>query len=247
MKKILLGAIFLVSAIAATARVVIPYSEIPYNVNYRLGFIDVNIARGTATIESDGTTFSGTINGTSIPWRGKIMCVSDTLRASVVHQGDNVTENVIYQSGWYRHTPEETYNCPDYNPNDPAFFKNIAGLGDYDASRNTMEAITVTADMIGIYYLAHALNFADMQPGDQYSFPINGPYSKRLDITYNGPGSYTTGNGETIATYDCTFEYAYDGAMSGYPVECKISTDGRVPVFMSADLIAGHVELLYAP
>lgn len=229
------------------AQTVIPRQVIPYNVNYKWGIIDVMIARGNVTIESDGSNFYGTLDGTSIPWEGKIICVSDTLKAVMSGYGTNLSETVEYQNGWYRHPSVSQFRSSGYNPDDPATFKNIAGQGTYDASSSSMEAITVTSDMLGMYYIAHALDFSSLQEGQKIVVPINGRYAHEVSITYLGKGTYTTGNGDTYPTYDCSFEYSYGEGMSGYPVTCKIGVTDKNPLFLSASLPVGRVEMLYDP
>lgn len=246
MKKLFVILLTIIGCQLSKAQVNIPYQEIPYNVNYHWGLIDVNIARGTVTAQTDGNSFYATLNGSSIPWEGKIICVSDTLNANMGFDGGALSESVTYQNGWYRHIPVSVYRSGSYNPDDPAYYRNIAGQGNYDASNDSMEAITVTSDMLGMYYFAHALNFDNMQPGHNYSIPINGGYSRQLVITYQGQGTYNGPDG-TYPTYNCTFEYSYDGSMSGFPVECKIGTTNRIPLFLSANLPVGRVEMLYAP
>lgn len=246
MKKILLLLAIAGSFQLAVAQVNIPRQEIHYNVNYHWGLIDVMIARGVVTLESDGSNFYGTLDGTSIPWEGRIICVSDTLKASVDKFQEDITETVYYQNGWYRRPNVSDFHSSTYNPDNPLFFKNIAGQGQYDASNDSMEAITVTSDMIGMYYLAHIIDFSSLSPGEKLRIGINGPYSKEVVITYNGQGVYSAG-GDNYPTYNCTFEYGYGGAMSGYPVECKISATDRIPVFLSATLPVGRVEMLYDP
>lgn len=246
MKRLLLTMMIGIAALAASAQIVIPRTEIRYNVNYRWGVIDVMIARGTVTIQSDGAGFYGTLDGTSIPWEGRIICVSDTLQAAVSNAGGVLRESVQYQNGWYRRPTVSSFRSATYNPDDPAYFKNIAGQGSYDASDDSMEAITVTSDMIALYYYAHALDFPSMQPGEQVQVHIDGPYSKLVNITYNGQGVYNA-NGMTYPTYDITFEYSYGGRMSGFPVECKIGASDRIPVFLCANLPVGRVEMLYDP
>lgn len=245
MKKILLLMAIACASISGMAQVVIPRQEIPYNVNYKWGLIDVMIARGNVVIESDGSQFYGTLDGTSIPWEGRIICVSDTLSARMNIQG-GLSEQVIYQNGWYRRPYVSSFRSSTYNPDDPAFYKSIAGQGRYDASHDSMEAITVTADMIGMYYFAHVLDFPAMRPGDVVRIPIQGPYSNEVVITYNGQGVYSTGS-DNYPTYDVTFEYAYGGSMSGYPVQCRIGASSRIPMFISASLPVGRVEMLYDP
>lgn len=240
MKKYLFSLLLLAGIVsAAYAQLSIPPQTINYKVRYHWGLIDVMIADGTVFVQSDGPNLYGTLNGTSIPWEGRIICVNDTLNARML-DGDRLRETVSYQTGWYRHPHVNAYQSADYNPDDPAFYKNIAGQGDYNASGDTMEAITMTSDLIGMYYYAKAINFPALQPGEVVEIPIEGPYSRLLRITYNGQGRYNE-----FDTYDCTFEYDYDGGPSGYPIECKIGTDNRIPVFIGASLPLGQVQMLY--
>ena len=246
MKKLFAILTILCACQLAKAQVVIPRQEIPYNVHYHWGLINVMIARGTVTVESDGDRFRGTLDGTSIPWEGKIICVSDTLEARVGTANGTITENVTYQNGWYRHVPVSLFRDSSYNPADPAYYKNIRGEGNYDASSASMEAITVTSDMIGMYYIAHALNFDAMEPGKTYRVNLSGPYARELVINYQGKGIYSN-NGDTYPTYDCTFEYNYGNSLSPFPVECKISSSSLTPLYFSASLPVGQVEMLYTP
>lgn len=247
-KQIFAATVFMLvtmlGAAMAKAQMYIPRQVIPYTVNYKWGIIDVNIASGTVTFQSDADGFYGTLDGVSIPWEGRIICVSDTLQGSMSAFGDTFRENVAYQSGWYRHPPVDYFRSSGYNSANPAFYKNIAGQGCYDASDDSMEAITVTADMLGMYYLAHAIDFDRMQPGGNINVLIDGPYSRQLQITYNGTGNYSA-NGITHNTYDCTFQYGYEGSMSGFSIDCKIDVDSRILLYISASLPVGRVEMLY--
>lgn len=228
------------------SQIVIPRTQVAYNVNYHWGIIDVMIARGVVTVESDGTQFCGTLDGTSIPWEGHIICVSDTLKADMSGYGSNMRERVTYQSGWYRHPAVSSFRSSCYNPDDPAFYKNIAGQGCYDASDDSMEAITVTSDMIGMYYMAHAIDFKSMSPGEKITIPIEGGYAREVVITYKGQSIYSA-DGDNYPAYDCTFEYSYGNSMSGYPVECKIGATDRILLYLCADLPVGRVEMLSTP
>ena len=109
-----------------------------------------------------------------------------------------------------------------------------------------MEAITVTSDMIAMYYYAHIIRFEELKPGEQITINIDGGYARSAVITYNGQGVYSAG-GDNYPTYDCTFEYSYGGMMSGYPVTCRIGATDRIPLYLSASLPVGHVEMLYNP
>ena len=244
LKNIALALALAFTALTAKAQVEIPWQKINYDVNYKWGIIDVNIAKGDVTLQSDYSGFRGTLDGVSISWEGHIICVSDTLQASFSGAGTAFAERVGYQAGWYRRPSVSLYQSRDYDAAAPAIYRNIAGQGAYDASDDSMEAITVTSDMLGMYYLAHAIDFDALRPGEQVRVDISGGYSREAVITYRGrqPYSCSAGNFEV---YECTFEYGYDGRMSGFPVECKIGVDSRIPLFLCADLPVGRVEMLY--
>lgn len=245
MKKLMVMALLVFSAIIAHAGVNIPYTEIPYEVNYHWGIIDVNIAHGTVKIESDGNSFHGTLDGTSIPWEGRVILVSDTLDFDLIPAEGLSKEKVNNQQGWYRRPKVNYFRSQDYNPGNPDYFRNIAGEGNYDASDDTMEAITVTSDMIGMYYYAQEIDFSSMKPGDQVTIPIDGEYAHEVVVTYLGEGSYSNDD-STFQTHDLEFEYSYDHKLSGYEVRMKVGQENKLPVFISASLPVGKVEMLYS-
>ncbi|MCH5235349.1 MAG: DUF3108 domain-containing protein [Muribaculaceae bacterium] len=219
---------------------------IPYNVNYHWGIIDVNIAHGTVKYESDGTNFHGTLDGVSIPWEGHVIVVSDTLKAQFLPGEKYSREKIDYQSGWYRRPKAKYFRSNDYDAANPANYKNIAGEGQYDASNASMEAITITSDMIAMYYYAREIDFESLQPNQQITIPIEGVYAQEVVITYLGKGSYEIEN-VTYPTYNCMFEYNYKQKMSGYPVQMRIHQTDRIPVFLSASIPVGKVEMIYNP
>lgn len=245
MKKIILFA-FISVMLTAQAAVKIPRTEIPYSVNYHWGIIDVMIAHGTVDIECDSTIFKGMLDGVSIPWEGRIILVSDTLEAQMKPGKPYSEENVIYQSGWYRHPKVNYYRSNSYDPSDPEIFKNIAGKGGYNASNNSMEAITVTSDMLGMFYYAREFDFKSMTPGEKFTMPIKGGYAHQVVVTYTGEGNYSIEN-MTYPTYNLEFEYSYGGSMSGYTVTMKVGQKELIPMFISASLPVGRVEMLYNP
>ena len=246
MKKLFAILMILCACQLAQAQVAFPRQDVHYNVLYHWGFVNVDIARGVVSVQSDGKQFSATLDGTSIPWEGKIICVSDTLKANVGANNGTPVENVTYQSGWYRHVPVSQFRSATYNPDDPAYYKNIHGGGTLDASNSSMEAITITSDMLGIYYMAHVINFDSMSAGATYRYNISGPFANEVAITYEGAGTYTV-NGDTYPTYNISFEYSYGSSLSKFPVECKISKTTLTPLYFGADLPVGKVEMNYAP
>ncbi len=239
MKKTFLALIFgAAAAVGASAQVSIPYQEIPYEVHYKWGLIDVMIAHGRATVATDGNRFSATLDGNSIPWEGRVFCVSDTLRAEMTPvAGGLSSEQVTYQNGWYLKPKVTQFRSNAFSPDDPANYKNILGQGSLNASGETMEAITITSDMLGLFYYFHEIDFESMQPGQTVTIPISGGFARNVDVTFNGA------DGDV---YDVTFQYSYEGAPSGYPVHAQVSAATRLPVQMSASLPVGHVTLLQA-
>ena len=244
MKKIFTSFFLMLMALVARAGVTIPYTEIPYNVNYHWGIIDVNIAHGIVAVESDGNQFQGTLDGVSIPWEGHVILVSDTLHFQIEPSSSLSKENVTYQSGWYRRPKVKYFRSKEYDSGNPEIYKNIAGGGQYNASDDSMEAITVTSDMIGMFYYARELDFSKMKAGQKVTIPINGKFAQEVVVTYLGEGVYQEEN-KNFSTFDCQFEYTYNGVLSGYQVKMKVGRDSLLPLFISASLPVGKVEMLY--
>ena len=246
MKKIILPICGCMAFIIMNASTTIPPTTVPYDVNYHWGIIDVNIAHGTVKYEYDGTNFHGTLDGVSIPWEGHVILVSDTLNTQMLPDGKYSKEKIDYQSGWYRRPKAKYFRSADYDASNPANYKNIAGEGTYDASNASMEAITITSDMIGMYYYAHEIDFESLQPNQEITIPIEGVYAQEVKVTYLGKGSFEVEN-TTYPTYNIMFEYNYKGKMSGYPVQMRIHTTDRIPVFLSASIPVGKIEMIYNP
>lgn len=246
MRKILFLSILFLACVSVKAGLKIPFTEVPYNVNYHWGIIDVNIAHGTVKYQCDGTNFSGTLDGVSIPWEGHVILVSDTLKTKFLSGSPYSKEIVTYQSGWYRRPQAKYYRSNTYDAANPANYKNIAGQGQYNASNNSMEAITVTSDMIAMFYYAKEINFESMSPNQVITLPISGEYAQEVKITYLGKGSYEIDN-TNYPTYNISYEYNYKGKMSGYPVQMRVRQSDRLPVFISASLPVGKVEMIYNP
>ena len=234
------------SFLMSKAGVTIPPTEVPYNVNYHWGIIDVNIAHGTVKYQCDGTNFHGTLDGVSIPWEGHVIVVSDTLDCQMLPGGKYSLEKINYQSGWYRRPKAKYFRSDDYDASNPENYKTIAGTGSYDASPNTMEAIAITSDMIGMYYYANEIDFSTLEPNQKIDIQIEGVYEQHLVVTYLGKGSYEINN-VVYPTYNCMFEYNYNGKMSGYPVQMRIDQKNHLPIFLSCSIPVGKVEMIWNP
>ena len=248
MKKIILALLVLLGPVLCAAQVNIPRQEIRYDVNYHWGLVDVMIAHGIVTLQTEGDNFYATLDGNSIPWEGRVFCVSDTLHARMAPGSPLSRETVTYENGWYLKPKVKEYRSSGFNPDDPANYKNIKGKGMLDASANTMEAITVTADMLGMFYYFHEIDFEAMSPGDRITIPIAvaGGNPEKVVVTYKGKSHYTVA-GVSYPTYEMEFEYSYNGSMSGYPVMTQVGVSDRLPLLFSASLPVGHVEMIYAP
>lgn len=246
MKKFLAILLFAFTFATAYSAVTIPPTEIPYNVNYHWGIIDVNIAHGTVKYHCDGTNFYGTLDGVSIPWEGHVIMVSDTLSTQMLPGEKYSVEKINYQSGWYRRPKTKYYRSNDFDPSNPETYRNIAGQGEYNASSNSMEAIAITSDMIGMYYYANEIDFEALTPNEVITIPIQGVYEQEVNVTYLGKGSYEIEN-VTYPTYNIMFEYNYHGKMSGYPVQMRIRQSDKLPIFLSASIPVGKVEMIYNP
>lgn len=246
MKKTFLLLFAFIAALTGMAQVQLPYQEINYNVHYHWGIIDVMIAHGKVTLSTNGNQFNGTLDGNSIPWDGRVFCVSDTLQATMTPGSPVSHETVTYENGWYLKPKTTVYRSGGFDPTNPVNYKNIKGQGTLDADANTMEAVTVTADMLGMFYFYHEIDFDSMSPGQQITIPITveGGINQQVVVTYNGKSTYTA-SGVTYPTYSTTFEYSYNGAMSGYPVQAEVATGSRIPVLLSASLPVGKVEMIY--
>ncbi len=247
MKKTLLFICMVLGAFMAKAQVNIPFQEIGYEVHYHWGLVNVNIAHGTVTVQTDGNQFIASLEGSSIPWDGRIFCISDELRATM-QPGNGLSHEVVtYENGTYRKPRVAEYRSGAYDPNAPQNYKNILGEGTLDADASTMEAVHVTADMLGMFYYFHQINFDAMSPGT-FSIPITveGGDAQTVSVTYNGKSTYNVG-GITYPTYSVRFEYSYQGVMTGYPVDAQVSATTRVPLLLSADLPVGHIEMIHNP
>ena len=244
--KALLTAMMITGSMSAKGAVTIPPTVIPYDVNYHWGIINVNIAHGTVKYQCDGTNFSGTLDGVSIPWEGHVILVSDTLQAQMLPSEKYSLEKIDYQSGWYRRPKAKYFRSEGYDSANPENYKTISGAGQYDASDNSMEAIAITSDMIGMYYYANEIDFEELQPNQVIEIKLEGIYEQELKITYLGKGSYEIEN-TIYPTYNVMFEYNYHGKMSGYPVQMRIRQSDKLPIFLSASIPVGKVEMIYNP
>lgn len=247
MKRIPLIIMLLMCVFGANSMVNIPPTELNYNVHYHWGFVNVMIAHGVVDMQTDGENFIASLDGNSIPWNGRVFCISDTLKAVMTPSPSGLSnERVTYENGWYMKPKTEAYRNINYSLQNPADYKNINGQGTLDADGETMEAVTVTADMLGLFYYFHEIDFENMNEGDQITIPFTGQDGTpgKVEVTYRGKSTYKTDE-MTYPTYSVCFEYSYHGAMSGYPVLAEVAMETRIPVLLSANLPIGKVEMIY--
>lgn len=242
MKKTLLLLFALVVAFTVSAQVQLPYQELSYDVHYHWGMVNVNIGHAHMSLSCQGDRLNATLDGNTIPWEGRVYCVSDTLNATMTPGTPFCKETVTYENGWYLKPKVMEYRSGGFQASNPANFKNIKGEGQLDASGQTMEAVQITADMLGLFYYFHEIDFEGMTQGQRVMIPVTveGGYSQSVTVTYNGQSQYGS-----YPTYSVAFEYTYQGAPSGYVVYAQVDRSSRIPVSISAELAIGHVEMIY--
>ena len=219
-----------------------------YKAVYHLGFINKVAGHGVITLAPDGDNTNVTFVGQSIPWGGRVYSVNDTLTVGPQQPlpNDNPTQQIIFRSGYYSKPLEAVLNGGSYNPQDPANYRTISGLGNLSASDDTMEAVAISTDMLGLIPLFQNSDFEKMQTGQQFDIPVTLPGDdvQHVYITYLGTDTYTT-DWDTHSTYKVEFNYTYKGVKTDYPVTCQIDAQSRIPLLFSASIAIGKVELVY--
>lgn len=220
--------------------------RVNYKVEYRWGFI--NKMAGTGTVVTSCTPqgrFSGHLTGHSIPWGGRIYSVRDTLVANMTGRTASglPAENVLHKNGLYfKPVVSEAANV---NFRDASTFWSTDGRGMLDASDGTKEAVSITADMLSLFYYAKAIDFSRLTENSRIAIPITNADGtpSTLSIVYGGEQTVNVG-GLDVPAYAIVFNYTYMGQPSAYPVHCWIGRDTRIPLIMSASLLIGHMEMI---
>lgn len=216
---------------------------INYKVNYQVAFIMKEVARGTVELQSEGPEFSASLNGRSIPWGGRVYEVSDTLRISVVPGSGPAYMRLreTARSGWYFKPLESRLRDGSFNRADPANYRNTAGQGQLSCSPLTIEAVGISTDMLGMFYVFRELDFSALEPGQQLAIPVGKPDGgeQYAYVTYTGLSECGG-----IPAYGVVCEFSYDGERSSYPVTCQVDSDTRLILSMSAHLDIGRMEMV---
>lgn len=121
-------------------------------------------------------------------------------------------------------------------------------MGLLDASEETMEAVSITTDMLAMFYSYRKINFDRILPGREYLVSITGSNGERqhLLFRYVGVSRYKI-NGVEYPTYQTQFEYYFNGRPSGYTVSCEVEQQSRLPLVFSGKLKIGEVAMIYEP
>ena len=221
----------------------IPPVAIKYKVNYHWGLINTTAAYGTVRLEATGNSLTAALDGHSISWGGRQYTVSDTLKVITMPGRGPLyaRQNVLYRAGRYSKPLVSLLSSPAYNPGDPANYRTISGQGTLSASPRTMEAVGISCDMLGIFYLFRYMDFTALQPGQTLLMSVNMPRTgmQHAMITYLGPDQY-----QDSPSYKVRFEYTYRGVRSGYPVTCQVERSSRIPLLISASLDIGRMEMI---
>lgn len=248
MRRILLAAICGLCICASNAQTKV----YQYNVFYALGLLHKDVGHATVSITTDGCNFIGVLHGRSLEWGGRIYAVRDTLHATMHRPvpGDpiGISERVNFQVGWYAKPLVEEIENGSFSLSNPKNYRNTRGEGRLDASDDTMEAITITSDMLGLFYFFKYMDFTVLKRSRAYVVPIVKPGGavQHLSITYLGTDCYKVGK-KSVPTYRVQFDYCFEGEPSGYPIDCQIEQNSRVPVEFSAGLKIGHFKMVRMP
>ena len=221
-----------------------------YKIEYDFMGLKKTAAHADVSIRIDGENFAGSLNGHSIEWGGRYYTVSDTLVARMFHTNGHLTvrEEVVFKIGWYSKPTAAQAADGMYVFNNPKLYKNTDGMGLLDASEETMEAVSITTDMLAMFYSYRKINFDRILPGREYLVSITGSNGERqhLLFRYVGVSRYKI-NGVEYPTYQTQFEYYFNGRPSGYTVSCEVEQQSRLPLVFSGKLKIGEVAMIYEP
>lgn len=240
MKRFLIPIISILTALAASADAKAADQTLYYDVSYHCGFIKITAGEAAVDFNTDGENFTASLNGQTESIEGHIFAISDTLQTRMDRAEGISKETVTYENGWYTRVKTKDVDGSALDFTNPATYKNIWGGGDLNASSETMEAVTITADMLAMFYYFQELDFENMQPGQNINMAVTLPDNdvQQVNIIYEGSDTY-----KGLPTYKVKFTYSYHGEMSAYPVTAQIHTVTRLPLLFSADIKIGHVEL----
>ncbi|MDE5594762.1 MAG: DUF3108 domain-containing protein, partial [Muribaculaceae bacterium] len=244
--KRLYFALALISAVTAFAAnaVTLPDGPLTYEARYHCGFIKIDAGEAEINVSLDGDNFMATMNGQSVPIGRRVYAISDTICATMSPaDGAGLSkETVTYENGWYAkpHTDSDCSVATDFS--NPDGYKNINGGGYLDASSETMEAITISADMLALFYYFQQFDYSAMQPGQSFEMTVTLPDgdTQQVAVVYEGEDNF---NG--YATHKMTFTYSYHGVMTDYPVTAQIDSTTKLPLLFAADIKIGRIELVY--
>lgn len=242
MRKLLLFLVLAAAMLTARAQSdTLSADTLHYRMNYHWGFINKTAGEGTVVTRASGDTVSVSFSARSIPWGGRLYSVKDSLVATL-KSTPSLSEDVIYENGTYTKPMVSVGTDGVLNIQRNYPYKNIMGKGTLSASDATMQAITITADMLSLFKWGSVLDFDSMQPGQLRDVVITGADPGKLQVRYNGKTNLQL-DGVTLPVYSIVFTFEYEGAMSDYPVTAYIGTPRMIPVFFSADLKIGHVQM----
>ena len=236
-------ALLLTAATLKSAAVTLPDGPLTYEARYHCGFIKIDAGLAQINLSLDGENFMATMNGQSVPIGHTVYAISDTICANMSSVTEGLSNEVVtYENGWYAKPHEHGNITPTPDFSNPACYKNIIGGGDLDASSETMEAITISADMLAMFYYFQQFDYSAMQPGQSFNMTVTLPDgdTQQVAVVYNGEDTY---NG--CQTHKLTFTYSYHGVMTDYPVTAQVDSITKIPLLFAADIKIGRIELVY--
>lgn len=212
-----------------------------YKACYHCGFIKISAGDAVINVKLEGNRLFATMNGHSIPIGHRIYAISDTLCATMTDTGNGLgKETVTYTNAWYTKPYANQTANGIYNFSRPENYRTINGQGTLNAGKGTMEAVTISTDMLAMFYYFRQMDFGTMKPGQSMMQSITLPdgTAQQLSIEYGGPDNF---NGRD--TYRLTFTYSYEGSMTDYPVTAQVDRQSKLPLLFAADIRIGHIEL----
>lgn len=242
MKRGLLLSIFVMSLISFSAMSKVDdYSDtLRYEARYRYGFIKIDAGYADVVLHIGNNRLEATMNGRSFDIGDRIYAISDTLHAVMPAGAAHAVENVTYENAWYTRRSADNVG-PVIDFGDRSDSRSIFGEGDLDASSGTMEAVTLSTDILGMFYYFKEMDYSKLHAGRVINMDITLPDGdiQKAVMQYVGEDTF---NGR--ATYKMLVNYSYHGEMSCYPVTVQVDKTTKLPLLLSANIKIGHVELV---
>lgn len=212
-------------AFAITAAVLGWAKDYTYSVDWHWGIVNIHAGDVKVNLDYGDDLVNGALAGQSVPIRGNVMSISDTISACLSLDRAEIN----YINGVYSRHHDGVWSDQ---------YRNIHGEGELDASPETMEAVAITAMLPGFFYYADQLDFSKMEEGHTVEVPfVTNGQDGRMLITYQGTQESDCGEAYSLSL---VFDV---GEASQYPIWCLVNAADRTPILFAATLRIGHVQM----